>query len=33
MGTFIAAMLILVGGLGYYVIPELSRTVKDQGEA
>ena len=33
MGTFIAAMLILVGGLGYYVIPELSRTIKDQGEA
>lgn len=33
MGTFIAAMLILVGGLGYYVIPELSRTVKDQREA
>lgn len=26
MGTFVAAMLILVGGLGYYVIPEISRT-------
>ena len=30
MGTLIAALLILVGGLGYYVVPELSRTV--QGE-
>lgn len=29
-GTFIAAMLILVGGLGYYVIPEISRTAKGQ---
>ena len=26
MGTFVAAMLILVGGLAYYVIPEISRT-------
>ena len=32
MGTFVAALLILVGGLGYYVVPELSRTVKDQGK-
>ncbi|MBE9475054.1 MAG: zinc ribbon domain-containing protein [Chloroflexi bacterium] len=30
MGTFVAALLILVGGLGYYVIPELSRTARDQ---
>jgi hypothetical protein len=29
-GTFVAAMLILIGGLGYYVIPELTRTVKGQ---
>jgi hypothetical protein len=26
MGTFVAAMLILIGGLSYYVIPEISRT-------
>jgi hypothetical protein len=32
MGAFVAALLILVGGLGYYVVPELSRTVKDQGK-
>jgi hypothetical protein len=25
MGTFTAAMLILVGGLGYYVLPQLAR--------
>jgi hypothetical protein len=30
MGTFVAALLILVGGLGYYVIPELSRTARGQ---
>jgi hypothetical protein len=29
-GTFVAAMLILVGGLGYYVVPELTRTAKGQ---
>jgi hypothetical protein len=29
-GTFVAAMLILVGGLGYYVLPEISRTAKGQ---
>ncbi len=28
MGTFVAAILILVGGLAYYVVPELSRTVR-----
>jgi hypothetical protein len=32
MGAFVAALLILVGGLAYYVVPELSRTVKDQGK-
>jgi hypothetical protein len=31
MGAFVAALLILVGGLGYYVIPELSSIVQDQG--
>lgn len=30
MGTFVAALLILVGGLGYYAIPELSRTARGQ---
>jgi len=30
MGTFIAALLILVGGLAYYVVPELSRTVRGE---
>ena len=30
MGTFIAALIILVGGLAYYVVPELSRTVRGQ---
>ena len=30
MGTFVAALLILVGGLAYYVFPELSRTVRGQ---
>lgn len=30
MGVFVAALLILVGGLGYYVIPELSRTVRGE---
>ncbi len=30
LGTFIAALLILVGGLAYYVVPELSRTVRGQ---
>ena len=30
MGTFIAALLILVGSLAYYVVPELSRTVRGQ---
>ncbi|MBK5106573.1 MAG: zinc ribbon domain-containing protein [Anaerolineales bacterium] len=30
MGTFVAALLILVGGLGYYVVPELSRTVRGE---
>jgi hypothetical protein len=29
-GTFVAAMLILVGGLGYYVVPELTRSAKGQ---
>jgi hypothetical protein len=29
-GTFVAAMLILVGGLGYYVVPEISRTARGQ---
>ncbi|MGW8143011.1 MAG: hypothetical protein ACWGN2_01370 [Anaerolineales bacterium] len=29
-GTFMAAMLILVGGLGYYVVPELTRSAKGQ---
>jgi hypothetical protein len=29
-GTFVAAMLILVGGLGYYVLPEISRSAKGQ---
>lgn len=33
MGAFVAALLILVGGLGYYVVPELSRTVQDQGKS
>lgn len=32
MGAFVAALLILVGGLGYYVIPELSSIVQDQGK-
>jgi hypothetical protein len=30
MGTFVAALLILVGGLAYWVAPELSRTVRGQ---
>lgn len=30
MGTFVAALLILVGGLGYYVIPELTRSARGQ---
>jgi hypothetical protein len=30
MGTFIAALLVLIGGLVYYVVPELSRTVRGQ---
>lgn len=30
MGTFVGALLILVGGLAYYVVPELSRTVRGQ---
>jgi hypothetical protein len=30
LGTFVAALLILVGGLAYYVVPELSRTVRGQ---
>jgi hypothetical protein len=30
MGTFTAALLILVGGLGYYVIPELMRSPQVQ---
>jgi hypothetical protein len=30
VGTFVAALLILVGGLAYYVVPELSRTVRGQ---
>jgi hypothetical protein len=30
LGTFVAALLILVGGLGYYAIPELSRTARGQ---
>ena len=30
MGTFVAAMLILVGGLGYYVIPELMQSPQVQ---
>jgi hypothetical protein len=30
MGTFVAALMILVGGLAYYVVPELSRTVRGQ---
>ncbi len=30
MGVFVAALLILVGGLGYYVVPELSRTVRGE---
>jgi len=29
-GTFVAAMLILVGGLSFYVIPELTRTARGQ---
>ena len=32
MGTFIAALLILIGGLGYYVIPELMRSPQVQGK-
>ena len=30
MGTFVAALLLLVGSLGYYVIPELSRSDRGQ---
>jgi hypothetical protein len=30
MGTFIGALLILVGGLAYWVAPELTRTVRGQ---
>lgn len=30
MGTFVAALLILVGGLAYWVAPELTRTVRGQ---
>ena len=33
MGTFVAALLILVGSLAYYVAPELSRTVRSQEKA
>jgi hypothetical protein len=30
MGTFIAALVILIGGLGYFVAPELSRVARGQ---
>lgn len=30
VGTFIAALMILIGGLVYYVIPELSRTARGE---
>lgn len=30
MGTFLAALMIFVGGLAYYVVPELSRSVRGQ---
>lgn len=30
MGTFIAALVILIGGLGYFVAPELSRAARGQ---
>jgi hypothetical protein len=33
MGAFVAAIIILVGGLGYYVVPELSGVVQDQGKS
>ncbi len=32
MGTFVAALLILVGGLGYYVVPELTRSTQVRGK-
>jgi hypothetical protein len=32
MGAFTAAMLILVGGLGYYVLPELARLGEPEGK-
>jgi hypothetical protein len=30
MGTFVAALMILIGSLSYYVIPELSRTARGE---
>jgi hypothetical protein len=30
LGIFVAAMLILIGSLGYYVVPELTRTARGQ---
>jgi hypothetical protein len=33
LGTSFAALLILIGGLGYYVIPELTRSPQAQGKA
>jgi hypothetical protein len=32
MGMFTAAMLILVGGLGYYVLPELAQLGEEEGK-